>query len=86
MPYIPKKSRKPFEFPIEELIELINDEAQLNYVITRLVWGFLKNNTINYSTYNKLVGVLECAKLELYRRLIAGYEDQKIIDNGDIDL
>ena len=31
-----------------------------------------------------LVGVLECAKLELYRRLAAPYEDLKIEDNGDV--
>jgi hypothetical protein len=30
-----------------------------------------------------VVGALECAKLELYRRLAAPYEDQKIKLNGD---
>lgn len=28
-------------------------------------------------------GALECTKLELYRRRVADYEDQKIADNGD---
>jgi hypothetical protein len=30
--------------------------------------------------------VLECAKLELYRRIVAAYEDEKIADpeNGDV--
>ena len=31
-----------------------------------------------------MVGVLECAKLELYRRMAAPYEDEKIEDNGDV--
>jgi broad-specificity NMP kinase len=37
-----------------------------------------------YHKYNAAVGVLECAKLELYRRLVSGYEDTKIIENGDV--
>ena len=31
-----------------------------------------------------LIGVLECAKLELYRRVAAPYEDDKIDENGDV--
>jgi hypothetical protein len=31
-----------------------------------------------------MIGALECAKLELYRRLASPYEDLKIADNGDI--
>jgi len=30
------------------------------------------------------MGALECAKQELYRRLIAPYEDQKLAGSGDI--
>jgi hypothetical protein len=30
------------------------------------------------------MGVLESAKLELYRRKIAPYEDDKIAENGDV--
>ena len=37
-----------------------------------------------YYHYNQLIGVLECAKLELYRRLVTPYEDIKITDNGDV--
>jgi hypothetical protein len=31
-----------------------------------------------------MIGVLECAKLELYRRVAAPYEDAKCEDNGDV--
>jgi hypothetical protein len=31
-----------------------------------------------------LVGVLECAKQELYRRILIPYEDAKIELNGDV--
>ena len=30
------------------------------------------------------MGALECAKLELYRRVAAPYEDVKIMENGDV--
>ena len=55
----------------------------LNYIITRLCHWWLGDNP-NYAKYNELIGVLECAKMELYRRKVAPYEDKKIIENGDV--
>tara|TARA_B110001454_G_C12559953_1_gene367232 strand:+ start:229 stop:549 length:321 start_codon:yes stop_codon:yes gene_type:complete len=55
----------------------------LNYMITRLVHWWLGDNP-NYERYNAAIGVLECAKLELYRRKISPYEDEKIKENGDV--
>jgi hypothetical protein len=37
-----------------------------------------------YDDYNSLIGTLECAKQELYRRKIAAYEDKKIEENGEV--
>ncbi len=34
--------------------------------------------------FNAVVGALECAKLELYRRMVAPYENGKIAENGDV--
>lgn len=31
-----------------------------------------------------MVGVLECAKLEAYRRIASPHEDKKIDENGDV--
>ena len=58
--------------------------GELNYVITHLIHKFLDNQGRNYSAYNTVIGVLECAKLELYRRHVAPYEDTKIEANGDV--
>ena len=55
----------------------------LNYIITRLVVWYLGENP-NYERYNAAIGVLECAKQELYRRKIAPYEDEKCEENGDV--
>lgn len=60
--------------------------GQLNYVITKACDEYLHRNgdTPTYFDYNEVIGVLECAKLELYRRIIAAYEDVKLLENGDV--
>ncbi len=61
------------------------DAGELNFAITVLVDDYLKNKGgIKYSYLNEVVGALDCAKLELYRRLAAPYEDKKIEENGDV--
>jgi hypothetical protein len=45
---------------------------------------YLDNVNKSYFSYNEVVGVLECVKLEMYRRLVAPYEDRKCKENGDV--
>lgn len=64
----------------------------LNYCITRLIQACYKSvrgvslnsNSLSYSDYNSAIGVLECAKMEFYRRRAAPYEDEKLSENGDV--
>jgi hypothetical protein len=59
--------------------------GELNYAITRIVDRYLTDKGgIRYTHLNEVVGALECAKLELYRRLAAPYEDVKMRDSGDV--
>ncbi len=58
--------------------------GELNYLITRAVDSYLKQKGLSYAHLNEAVGVLECAKLELYRRIAAGYEDGKRAENGEV--
>jgi len=58
--------------------------GELNYCITRLCDRYLSESKHKYTDYNEIIGVLECAKLEFYRRLIVPYEDQKKEENGDV--
>lgn len=58
--------------------------GELNYVITKLIDQYLKEEGLRYANINEVIGVLECAKLELYRRIAGPYEDKKIISNGDV--
>lgn len=56
--------------------------GELNFLITELCNEFI--DTKNYAKLNEVIGVLECAKLEFYRRIVAPYEDKKIEQNGDV--
>lgn len=62
----------------------IEDAGELNFFITTLINFYIDKNTKCYTTLNEVIGVLECAKLELYRRIVAPYEDIKIEQNGDV--
>ena len=57
--------------------------GELNYVITKAIKTFL-GGSLSYGDINDVIGVLECAKLELYRRIAAPYEDKKCAENGDV--
>ncbi len=79
MPYISKYLRENLEIDFNPA-----DAGELNYSITKIVDDYLSINGVNYSNINEVIGVLECAKLEIYRRIAAPYEDSKIEENGDV--
>jgi hypothetical protein len=59
--------------------------GELNYAITRLIDSYLvEKGELRYANLNEVIGVLECAKLELYRRIAAPYEDKKKESQGDV--
>jgi hypothetical protein len=87
MPYIRREIRASYAEPLEKLGGKLAYQGVpsgvLNYVITELVLWWLGKSP-NYTRFNEAIGVLECAKLELYRRAVAPYEDQKRKENGDV--
>lgn len=60
------------------------DAGELNFAISVLVDNYLKDKGIKYEHLNEVIGAMDCAKLELYRRVAAPYEDEKIKQNGDV--
>ena len=52
--------------------------------ILRKAWGVDCAENESYSNYADIIGTLECAKQELYRRWLAAYEDTAIAKNGDL--
>lgn len=83
MPYIKQYSRDELDPLIEDLTKQIGRIGDLNYVITSLLIDYAGDNP-RYKDYNELIGVLECAKLEFYRRAVSSYEDEKCYDEGDV--
>lgn len=59
--------------------------GELNYCFTRLILGYIEGNgPLSYGLINDVLGALEGAKLEFYRRVAVPYEDGKIAENGDV--
>jgi len=85
MPYIKKEDRERFNAFTRLLDEQdIKSAGELNYLVTMIVHRYLNQKPESYQMYNDAIGALEGAKLELYRRHIAPYENEKIRENGDV--
>lgn len=79
MPYIDKENRTKLELQVKEPLTA----GELNFLITTIIRDYYNDNPC-YQSINNIVGALEGAKLEFYRRVAAPYEDTKIIQNGDV--
>lgn len=84
MPYIKMEDRENLFDGIEGVIFKGMTAGELNYVFTMLAHQFVKLNGRRYQTMNDVMGVFEGAKLEFYRRVVAPYENEKILENGDV--
>lgn len=80
MPYINKHERAEYD----DFILHPATPGRLNYIISKTCNQYLIDQGISYSSLNEVIGVLECAKLELYRRVVASYEDEKLKINGEV--
>ena len=80
MPYVDKEARVRLDRGAAP-----QNAGELNYVITRCVDEYLiQKGSLRYANINEVIGVLECAKLELYRRIAVPYEDGKKEASGDV--
>jgi hypothetical protein len=87
MPYIKQEDRYRFEGDmndIEDYGAMAETAGELNYLFTKIIKGHIDTYGLTYGIVNDVIGALEGAKLELYRRLAAPYEDEKIKVNGDV--
>lgn len=84
MPYISPKDRVGLSDNLDSIAP--KTVGELNFCITRMILEYLTWSVKikNYDAWNSVIGVLECAKLEMYRRAVAPYEDSKIKQNGDV--
>ncbi len=98
MPYISQARRGDLDHAIVMLKAALTQgvnrdedalDGDLNYTITRLfevvpVVRGLPERVWRYRLCNLVVGMLECCKMEFYRRLVGPYEDKAIEKNGDV--
>ncbi len=91
MPYINQAKRNKYEDAIQKMVELLastEDEnaakGELNYIICTTIARYIQKKGIRYHRLNDFVGVLNMCFAELYRRVVAPYEDKAIEKNGDI--
>lgn len=80
MPYINQDARDAIDSG-----EIPVTAGELNYLLTVTVLEYIAFNGKSYSSFNDAIGALEACKLELYRRHVAPYEDEKIAENGDVE-
>ena len=87
MPYIPLIEREPYNTNIDLLCSSLEDKpaGHLNYVISRLTWKIFAAKS-SYTTACFLAGTLILVLFEFVRRLLNPYEDQKLAEEGDLDL
>jgi hypothetical protein len=95
MPYIAKNLRRSYDPLIDKLATKLlgtatndNMSGDFNYIIFRLAKILLdptNGGQKRYARMNMISGVLTNVELEIYRRLIAPYEDEKIGSEGDIE-
>jgi hypothetical protein len=81
MPYIADNQRRE---KLDDGLETPMNAGELNFKITKLLDNYLYHHGLSYTTMNEIVGVMECAKLEFYRRIASPYEEKKIRENGDV--
>ncbi|NBX97266.1 hypothetical protein EBQ81_00165 [bacterium] len=96
MPYINEEERLELDNAIEVLASAIKDNktslnnphnfanflGRINYSFSRIL--SIVMNDVSYSKIAMATGVLENIKQEFYRRVAENYENNKIVENGDI--
>lgn len=96
MPYIEESGREKLDKSIDDLVKQINSKllfpddpkhlwnisGDINYCVSRILGQLM--GQVSYSKIAIITGVLENIKQEFYRRIASPYEDQKIVQNGDI--
>jgi hypothetical protein len=84
MPYIKQDDRSKFEHWLKgAALSPPKTPGELNYLITRLILTYLPPEP-TYQDFNDIIGAIEGAKMEFYRRYVVKYEDHKIEQNGDV--
>lgn len=78
MPYISTKER------IKLKTNPPGTPRDLSYLFTMTIKSYIDHYGLDSQVINDILGSLEAAKLEFYRRIVVPYDSQKLFDNGDV--
>lgn len=89
MPYIKKEAREFYHFEVKNLVEKLKTvdfvAGDINYIVSNIIAEAYKAKP-SYQTINNMIGALEGAKLEFYRRVATPHEELKALENGDVEI
>jgi hypothetical protein len=82
MPYVKQGQRPGLDKVVEAMEEAgVIANGDLNYIL----YAFCKRNVKpSYNNYKNFCGELRQCATEIERRILGPYEDEKIIENGDV--
>ena len=82
MPYIAERYREDLDAVVDKMLdEGVQSNGELNYVLFKYC---LESVESSYQGYKNYIGELNECVAEIRRRLLAPYEDKKLIENGDV--
>lgn len=84
MPYIKPIDRFIIDDAVLETLGHVKTPGELNFTFTRFIKEYVELKGLSYQTINDVIGALEGAKLEFYRRIAVPYENGKMAENGDV--
>jgi hypothetical protein len=86
MPYITPIDRINADTELQNagLSFIPQNAGELNFIVSTFIANYIRENGLKYAVVNEMVGVLECAKMELNRVVIGPYEDLKSAENGPV--
>lgn len=85
MPYIKPSLRGDIDDCIKLYAYHLKPDGRLNYFLTKLFLTYMRVYGMRYGQAKQFLAELEMAKMEIYRRYVAPYEDEKIKENGDVE-
>jgi hypothetical protein len=82
MPYIKTNDRVRCDTVVNSMVDAeIKANGDLNYVLYKYCKHFYPHS---YNNLKNFCGELRQCATEIERRILAQYEDEKIIENGDV--
>jgi hypothetical protein len=79
MPYI-----KQLQRDVLRTLGVPETSGELNFKLTTQAILYVTHHGLSYQSINDVLGALEGAKMEFYRRVAIPYENGKIKENGDV--